>query len=269
MNNSRFSVLKTLRESCQLWVRYWKLLTIISMIVVVPAIITRYINLWLTPDPSNEHLHSHVHEAAIQSLLAAIVTLILSILLFIVASMKTAAILGVLKDPQSDIWAAIKGSIQEYTWTLIKVQILLSLLAWIVVIPVSIIIALGGQTVTSSNNYFLQIIFVFFAIIYLVFIKFALVQPLVVVEGRRARESLKISWQMTRGRFGYVFGCYVILGAVEYFLERWFGGFDLVSLGWIILSSIVNALFGCLWILLGWTMYHQIKSVEAEGVTAS
>jgi magnesium-transporting ATPase (P-type) len=265
MSRPTFSILKTLGEACWLGARYWKILVLISLVTVIPVILASCIELYLAPNSSEEYIRSHPQEFSNQSLLLSVVTLVLSLFIFAISAMKTAAILGMLKESQAEIWLTIKDNIQNYTWTLIRVQILLALIAWIVVIPISMFVGFYGKELISPNNYFLKVLVIFFAILYLVFIKFALADPVVVVEGLRARASLKRSWQMTRGRFGYVLGCYVFLGTADYFLNTEFGNFSDTSLTVTIILNIVNELFSCLWVLLGWAMYQQIKAVEAEG----
>jgi len=265
MNPPAFSIFKTFRESCQLWWRHWKILVLLSLLVVMPVLSLNLIQNYLSPDYTEEYVRLHSAEVARQSFIMAAVTIPLSLLIFVIGVIKAAAILGVLKEPRAEIWPVIITHIRKYTWTLIRVQILLAIVPFVFGLVISIVVAASGPKLISSASGVMQFVLVFFAILYLVFIKFALANPLVVVEGMRARQSLRESWQMTRGRFGYVFGCYVILGTVDYFLNMLFDYFDQFSPGHGIATAghVMTELFGCLWIVLGWTMYQQIKSVDA------
>ncbi len=195
----------------------------------------------------------------------------MDVVLLIISAMQSAVILGILKSPENEtgIWPVALSSIRNYTWPLIRLALLLMLAVWVFVIPISMVVAFSGKTLISPHNYVFHVLFVFLAILYLAFIKFALAEPLIVVENMRAIDSLKKSWEMTKGRFGYVFGCYVFLGTAEYFAQQLLDHFaSSASFGVVnLINHIINGLVGCLWVLMAWCMYWRIKGHEAQSTS--
>jgi hypothetical protein len=190
-----------------------------------------------------------------------------------IEAVVTASILGVLTISPSaaGVWDAIKGSTRRFAWRLAILMILLCLIAVVVVtIPLTLIIAIitvaapHGSATHPEGNYFVEFTVALMAILYLIFVKYALANPLVVVEDMNPLPALRRSWQMTRGHFGYVLGCYVIVGTAEYFISYFF---DLSgatnSFTW---AEATNHLFvsimNCYWILLAWCMFWRIRDAE-------
>jgi len=82
--------------------------------------------------------------------------------------------------------------------------------------------------------------------------------------------ALGRSWQMTRGRFGYVVGCYIFVSAGEYFLTLLFQHFEQPSVVALanVADALVNGMLGCYWIFLAWVMYVHIKATEPATIPA-
>ena len=173
---------------------------------------------------------------------------------------KAAAILGVLRrdSPQSTALGAANSSIQKYTWTLLRLMILIGLTFIPMLVLISIVVRVLG-----ANKYAV----VFALGFYLVLIKYALAYPLVVIENLKARDALWQSWEMTKGHFGYVLGCYLFLGLSQW-LIRWtisspINGSDSgLSWAWILVQFCLM-LIESLWIVLSWCMYLRIKEVDS------
>jgi membrane-anchored glycerophosphoryl diester phosphodiesterase (GDPDase) len=104
-------------------------------------------------------------------------------------------------------------------------------------------------------------------VLFLVFLKYALADPLVVTKNSRARESLRISWHMTRGHFGYVLLCYLLLGGVlvvvGYFTPE-FGAQGTFGMLADVVLQYFNGVLGTIWIVLAWVMYVRIKAADEE-----
>lgn len=96
----------------------------------------------------------------------------------------------------------------------------------------------------------------------LVMLKYALADPLVVVEELKAMSALSASWRMTKNRFGYVFGCYFLLAiaiGTIYFLSgygtRWFHA----PIWKAPSSEVFFRLMDTIWYPLPWIMYLRIR----------
>jgi len=173
-------------------------------------------------------------------------------------AVTVAAILGLLRKDslEKTAWAAAGSSITNYTWTLFRLLILIGL----IFIPFALLIGLA-VSILGANKFIL-----IFAIgFYLVLIKYALADPLVVVENLGAWDALKRSWEMTKGHFRYVMGCYLFLGLGAW-LIIW-----LISLPFpdadnemSLPVEFASHLIDSLWIVLSWSMYVRIKEAEAQ-----
>jgi hypothetical protein len=246
-----FSVITTLRQALELGVRHFWLLLALSALAAVPSEAIGLIVGGTNGGPSFAD---------------AVIGFVGVVLAVATDAIKTAAILGVLKTSPSraDLVPVIRTSIRTYTWTLIRLSILLMLITFVVTIPFSLAaVALISMHV---HVFVVQILLVMIAILYLVFIKYALANPLIVVEDMRARQALVKSWEMTKGRFWYVLGCYVLLGTAEYSISSVFTHFvpETPKLFEIPLDTL-NDFCESVWVLVAWRMYLQIR--EADGIT--
>jgi hypothetical protein len=267
------SIITTLREVLELWWRNIRWITIVSLAVGIPQI---FITEWfvkLMPSPKNMG-HSNLAwslSLSIGSCVAFMIAMIIS------DAFSSAGILGVLKAQSSGLspWSSIKDCVRKYIWTLLRVVTILTLI--------------GGIFVVVSQFIFINFIYLFSpkgfsfvaalsGVLFLIFLKYALADPLVVLEERGAWDALARSWRMTQGHFWYVLGCYLFL---------WLG-FWLVDWPFHKLDHRIHAisfpiqLFGAwlesLWIVLAWVMYFRIKAADqpldepateqAEGLSA-
>jgi hypothetical protein len=180
-------------------------------------------------------------------------------------SIASASLLGVLKTAPDDgpVWPTVRASLRRYIWPLLILALLLSIIACLIVVPFSFLIAFFGIRMTNATYLFGFLGFLF-AVLYLVFAKYALADPLVVVENMNPLAALGKSWRMTRGRFGYVIGSYVFVGTAEYFLTASFQHFEVMgTFGWSdAVDQVIGSLFACYWILLAWVMYVRIRESE-------
>jgi hypothetical protein len=182
----------------------------------------------------------------------------------VVGVIITAALLGVLKAApfEGSMWPIIKRSIKTYTGVLVRLSIILMLVGVIVTIPLSTFMA---YWIADSHHMAMRIAIMIITIFQLVLIKFALANPLVVVEGKSALGAIAGSWRMTSGRFLYVLGCYLFLGTGDYLISEVFewlgpGIFHVID----IVAALVGGLWFCLWELTGWCMYWRIKAKIEE-----
>jgi hypothetical protein len=249
------SIISTFRETLQLGVRYWKLVLGVSLVTATLLTLQGF---------------NVVSTARSNMAVMLVAQLFLLVVQFVISAMTTAAVLGVLKSPQNDseFWSIIKLNIKAYTGTLIRLSLLLALFASAVTMPFGFAIAAFDLSKPTSFGLLIKLFAFFIAILYLVFVKFALANPLVVVEGKNAIDAIIDSWEMTKGRFGYVLGCYVFLGTADYFAISLFGYVGPGGFGFIeIAGNIVAGIFGCLWDLMAWCMYQQIKACYASSET--
>jgi hypothetical protein len=237
----------TLRKAVLLWLRHFWVLMAITLLANLPFLLLDYI---MPP-----RLSPSSHALGLALLLA------LFLRLFFLAA-KTAAILGLLiGDPTESRWHRIVDSLEENTWTFVRLFLLLSIFTALLTL---ILLALL-RSVHAPYFFVLPL-----TILYLIFIKCALANPLVVAERWQAWDALKRSWSMTRGCFMYVAGCYLIVAGVEgtinWFMPKTVAGTNLLS---FLLTHAFHILFDPLWLTLAWSMYLEIKTkLEADGGSA-
>jgi hypothetical protein len=243
------SISATLKETFYLWVRNFWYLAVFTLLTDTPA-------LFLTPANSAPGQH--------QAPYAFVLTLLLLVGFVLLSAIKTAAILGLVRkeSPDEAGWRATWYSIHHYTWTLFRVKILIGLIA-ISVCLVALVVVIRGALLTFGPSRFAVAMV---TVLFLFLLKYALADPLVVVENLGARAALKQSWGMTKGHFWYVAGCYLALGLLGY------------SVSWVIGPGIGNtsglgekmgrmllALLNSSWTIMAWIMYLRIKD-EDEAV---
>jgi hypothetical protein len=170
-------------------------------------------------------------------------------------------------SPAEADWLVMVRSVQRHTGSLVGVQLFIILIVFAVTLPLFYLFTLihpfsaGWTTLVVALGYLLL----------LALLKYALADPLVVAEDLKAIPALSMSWQMTKRRFGYVFGCYFLLALAIGVVNAlaWHGATWLGAPVWI--SPLLRAFsefIGTLWFVLPWIMYLQIKATD-EFVSSS
>ena len=243
------AIFVTFSEAIRLAARHLGLIITLALVDLIPFALTPVVH------SATAHLS--------YSSLYAFVALTVLVVTFILIAIKSAAILGVLEKPASP-WRSALNCIRLNMWTLVRVKILLVLVAGLFLLPVyAISKAMGALDATHSQTH--KFAFAFMAIIYLVFAKYALTDPLVVLEKSKAAVALEKSWEMTRGRFFYVLGCILALTALNIFVNSVFQHFgDINALNLLGLSHhFISDLIDSLSIFVAWEMYWRIKAIRA------
>jgi hypothetical protein len=265
--NRSISIISTLIEAAKFGSRLPRTILVLALICSLPSITTQWLaSGWLSPKLTKDPSHAGGYVVAVAAVSFA--TIVVQI---VVEAAATASILGLLKSPASGTaaWATIGASVRRYTWPLIILAILLSIIACLVMIPASLLAVFlaGNGHPPGASSYMLGLFSMFGAILFLVFAKYALADPLVVVENLNPLRALARSWRMTRGHFWYVLGCYIFVGTAEYFLNQLAAHFELPQqFTWIdAIDCFTSSLFTCYWILLAWVMYLRIQAADSPG----
>ena len=248
------SVFSTLKETFVLWSKHFRFLVIVTLIVgTISGFLTS--GYFLSDDPK-----------VLNPLLRALLLFIGQLVGLVFSAMSVTAILGFLSGLSvgRQGLASASESIKANTWTLFRLFILLGLIA----VPFMLVFALMGPLLGFGS-----VLIVIMVSLELVFLKYALAYPLVVVEKLRARSALRRSWGMTKGYFWYVAGCYIFLGAGEWVVD-WAMSLPLgntnSSPGWIgIVVGFASNLIDTLWTVQSWVMYLRLKEVEVARVAAT
>ena len=223
------------------------------------------------------HNINGVEELGFYSALFDAFALLMALIGILTAAGVAAVILGVLKTTPPATWATVSMSIRYYTWPLIILSVLLGIIAFLITLPFSFVVAfygfgsLGHGSKVVEQSYFIKLLAVLMAILYLIFVKYALADPLIVIEEMEPLTALKRSWQMTRGRFWYVLGCYVLVGTTEYFMLLPFQiyesphSFNCAKA----IDLLISGAFTCYWVLLAWCMYWRIRDAENPATEAT
>jgi hypothetical protein len=229
-----------------LWVRNFWHLVIIILVASTPTIVF-------------EHYERFPRHPRLSGTLAAFV-MIGSFSSLVLIAAKVAAILGLLRQgPRENVdYQAIWKSVKESTWTLFRLTFLIAIIAILLATPFALI-----MRITGPNKFLILFLTSFF----LVLVKYALADPLVVIENLKAWPALKKSWEMTKGHFGYVLGCYVFLWFCDWSIN-WavLSPVDAPesSLGWAWFPAHLAArIVDSLWLILSWCMYLRIKETGA------
>lgn len=236
------SVLSTLEETFFLWIRNFWYLVVLTILVETP---TFFVN-------RNFYITAHAHPPGFIAILGQIGFLGT----FVLMAAKEAAILGILRRQSlgKTAQAAALESIKKYTWTLFRLLLLIGIYSCGIVGIFALILKMLGL---GRMGILIAIGF------YLVFIKYALADPLVVVENLMARPALQRSWEMTKGHFWYVAGCYLVIGFGDWSLRRFVEAPVHVSyLGFDWLAHVGFSLTDSVWIVLSWCMYLRIKATD-------
>ncbi len=235
------AILQTLKEALLFYVRYFWLVILAAALSVIPSVYDR------------ELIDSQVYSNGYLMLLVLLVRIVISLSVF---ALQDAVILGLLSRPpgRMDTRTIILKTIENYFWTLFRLECLIGMLAMAVSM-------LGLQIV---ERLFGHIKFFFFILpfINLIFMKYALAAPLVVVESLGAWIALWQSWKMTKGHFGFVAGCYIIIAGANWLVWH-------VGIKPELLVDVCNYAFDPFWIIVSWCMYKRIKALENELETTS
>jgi membrane-anchored glycerophosphoryl diester phosphodiesterase (GDPDase) len=160
-------------------------------------------------------------------------------------------------------WLVAAQSVRRHSGQLLGVQVLITLIAMLLMVPFGLAFFLvkffGG---------FGLIFFMMGELVFLILLKYALASPFVVVENLTATSALVVSWTMTRHRFGFVLGCYLLAGVVDGSIRAvttlisaptYLSG--VISLPLLVISTY--------WYVLPWVMYLCIREAEQEPLPAS
>ncbi len=249
-------IFMTFSEAVRLGFKHWKLI-----LLLVAIDVTAFVLSWPSDTrPSDDMLHQ---------LLAFAEALALLILDLLVIGIKPAAILCALAYPEKP-WRSALQSVRTNTWTLVRVCILIAFVAALFILPVvaitQLFVALGFTPYRGKNPTLLL-----GTIVYLVLVKYALADPIVVIEKVNARAALEKSWKMTKSRFWYVLGCILALSAIDFISRGVFSQFgdlevkDYVGVGYCSASAVIE----CFSILVAWCMYWRIRDAENAAAPAT
>jgi hypothetical protein len=206
------SVTSTLADAARIGLKNYRPLLAIGLISAMPlAVLTMMENI-VPSDPSDVR----------KVLVTGLVSILYFVALIVVGAMKTAAVFGILRRAAYEprLWPVVAESVRTYTGPLARLSVVLMVIAFIVWVPAGFLMA---PLMMLKGQYVAGVVAAFLAIVYLIFVKFALATPLVVVEGLPAHDAVKVSWTMTRGQFWYVLGCYVLIAVGEYCVELFCG----------------------------------------------
>jgi hypothetical protein len=193
----------------------------------------------------------------------------LLVIIYLIDAAQRAAIIGLLAEPEPALaWAAMRQALRTRTLTLIRVTILLMLIA----IPFGIVVGIIAASVLAFQKPFVATLFsIVLGVLFLVFLKYSLADPLVVARNTGAFESLRISWHMTKGHFGYVACCYLLLGGCMVVIEKFLTPPDYDGPVHALLADaccFIYAVIGTLWVILAWCMYLRIGNVDRAMLAA-
>jgi len=270
------SVFSTLGETFVLWRRNIILISFISLTFNIPAVLLNEWNQSLAKSmadlaaPAKESPESLeeleetnaklTHELFFEQIPVSVLVMIVNLFVQVLCS---AGILGLLKTQtsQEKRWDSIRVTIKTYTWTLFRAELILTLLGAVIGIVFGIVMATTATTISRNPNAF-SFLSLIFSAIFLVFLKYALADPLIVLENYGAWDALARSWEMTKDRFVYVLGCYIFLWSGIWLIDRIMQYVDDRLTGTDLLSQVSYAFLDPLWIVMAWCMYLRIKAAD-------
>ena len=263
-----FSIIATLVEAAKLAWRHGKLVLVLAIICSVPSVAGQCAAVEIVASSAALKGATAPPSPGYLQLLSLFIFVVIIVEMVVAVAMQ-AAILGILKTPATSerAWPVIRDSVRRYIWPLFILSLLLAIIAFLITVPFGFILGRVAFGATESSSYLVGFLSMLIAILYLVFAKYALADPLVVVENLNPLAALGRSWRMTRGRFGYVVGCYIFVGTGEYFLSQLAQYFEISSaVTWVnSVDAFINSVIACYWIFLAWVMYMRIKAAEAAG----
>ena len=268
--NPSFSIISTLVETAKLARRYARLFLVLTVIGSILPFAIQWIAAGMVAPQIPDHPKPEDLSKVGSAVAFGFLSFVASIFQLVIGVAIQAAILGTLKTAAtgSGQWPAIKSSLRRYTWPLVILAFLLGIIAIVITVPFTFLI-LAISSPSNHNEatpYIAAFLSMLVAVLYFVFAKYALADPLVVVEDLNPLAALRRSWQMTRGRFGYVVGCYIFVGTGEYLLIMLFQYLESPSaISWLNgVDAILNSALGSYWTFLAWVMYIRIKSTGAQ-----
>ncbi len=241
------SVYSTLKETVLLWLRNFWSFTVISLVLGSLEI-------------GAEPLLDEVAKLHVLLGIGAAIGMI-AFHLFL-SAVRAAAILGLLKGQrtQEPGWISLYEGVKNNTWTLMQMMVLIALLA----VPLILLFFLLNLMLSDSFGIAGGGIAVLIGVtLYLALLKYALADPLIVLEDRDAWDALEQSWVMTRGFLWYVIGCYLVLGLLQLGVTLGIGSFSATFKGpgtWLL--ELTPSIFAPLWIVMGWCMYFDIRKTR-------
>jgi hypothetical protein len=232
-------IIPVLEETFLLWVRNLGFFVVLALFIGFP---TNLATVLFGSNMSLGHALGHLAEALAAILFQAI---------------GVAAALSLLsKQSPEKTWLVVVNGVQRSTISLIGVQLFLCIFAILLMIPVALIFYVSHILFGLS-----PLAAVLGELIFLIFLKYALANPLVVAEKLNADAALHVSWRMTRNRFAFVFGCYLIVGVVEWAINYLARLLEVQP--WISPATHFLSLFmSTYWFVLSWVMYVRIKAAE-------
>jgi len=246
VNTNRLFVFDTIKEACLLCVTHFRLILNIAIILSIPEVLQV-----LIIQIGGEAWWSQVTGKAL-----------LGVAIFIMDAMKNAALFTALANGGPSQWSLLRDSMNRFAARLVGVHVSIEVIGVIVVVPLSFSVAFFGIYESST---FVTFFSVAMAILWVIFLKYSLADPLVVIENRYAWDALRQSWYMTRNHLSYVAANYIVLGVPlaligiavgRYLPEGWLGVLadDLYRLPLHILQAS--------WVTLAWAMYRRIKIAD-------
>lgn len=247
----RLSILSALGETLVLWVRHWRFFVLLGLFLEFPSFL---------PGRNRDD------DLTAWNVGKGVIAMVLPV---IFQAMGMAAALSLLRNQSGERkWLVIARGMYQYTGQLVGVQMLLALLVILIFIPV------GGLSLWLRSAFELSAFWLLLPYgMCLVLLKYALANPLVVAENLKPGPALKTSWAMTRSHFGFVFGCYLIVGVLDWLIS--FGSVYPAAEAWTFFRVWIRPLLlpfvqiaQTYWYVLPWVMYVRIKSASGEGIAA-
>jgi hypothetical protein len=238
----QLSVLSTLKDTLVLWMQHFVFFVLLAIFLELPESV-------ISHRPRGDLSFYNVAKGAE----GFIVPIILQ-------AIGAAATLSFLVRQSADKdWIVVARGVFRYTGQLVGVQVFIALASILVFAPAF------GIFWELETAFDISIIWVFLIEgLFVIFLKYALANPLVVAENLKAWPALSASWRMTKNRFGYVFGCYLIFGVIDGLIRDRVE--NLSSPYWMRPEiGLLLRLLGTYWFVLPWVMYLRIKAADEAG----
>jgi hypothetical protein len=248
MNSNRLLVFDTIGEACRLWAAHLRLVCIIALAVSIPEVLQIVIR----------QIGGNAWWAQITG------KALLGVFLFILDAVKSAVLLTAIVNGGQLPKKKLLESINRFGSKLVGVHLLIAILGGVAVAFVSFCVAAFHLFEVPT---LVTLLSVAMAVMWIIFLKYALTDPLVVIENYNVVDALRQSWRMTRNHLGYVAANYIAIGAT--FALIGVAGQHFIPNGWLgVLSSEIILLvvdgLGLIWVTLALCMYHRIKAADAH-----
>ncbi len=247
MKPNRLFVFDTISEACRLWRAHLRLILIIALVLSIIDVLQN-----ITVQVGGDAWWAQLTDKAL-----------LGVASFILDAVKNAVLLAMIINPGPLRWQEIRASINRFGARLVSVHLLIGVIAGVVIAPVIVIVAsfriFEAPAIVTALS-------IAMAILWVIFLKYSLADPLVVNENYYAMDALRRSWQMTRSHVTYVAGNYIVIGSA--FALVGFAYQHCVPEDWsgLLIANLYSmALNACamIWIPLAWCMYQRIKEADA------